>query len=115
MAHWPGYNAGMAARFTRSMRRSAVTTVVAGAALAWTLAGSPDVATAQVDCEAIPAGPARTDCYIGLSRLFGQKSGIAAGVAKQQADAARLRQVTGAGARKTKKTRKKVRRKAAVR
>jgi hypothetical protein len=32
-----------------------------------------------------PAGPARTDCYIGLSRINRQKSEISAGVAQQQA------------------------------
>ncbi len=31
------------------------------------LAGFPSVASAQVNCEAIPHGPARTDCYLGLT------------------------------------------------
>jgi hypothetical protein len=28
------------------------------------LASFPGVVSAQVDCDAVPAGPARTDCYI---------------------------------------------------
>jgi len=62
----------------------------------------PNVPRAEPNCEAIPAGPARTDCYIGLSRLFREKSNIAAGTARQQADIAKLRQVTGQGRKKTK-------------
>jgi len=52
------------------------------------MAGFPGLAAAQVDCEAMPAGPARTDCYIGLSRIYRQKSDIAAGIARQQSDGA---------------------------
>ena len=64
-----------------------------GAAL---LAASPLVlAIAQVNCETFPAGPARTDCYIGLSRIDRQKSEIFAGVAQQQAETAIYRKVTG--------------------
>lgn len=58
------------------------------------LASLPDVARAQ-NCAAIPAGPARTDCYIGSSRIYGAQSDIAAGKARVQSDAARLQQVTG--------------------
>jgi hypothetical protein len=36
--------------------------------LAILLPSFPSVANAQVDCHAVPAGPARTDCYIALSR-----------------------------------------------
>jgi hypothetical protein len=42
------------------------------------MAGSTGIASAQVNCEAIPAGPGRTDCYIGLSRINRDKSKIAA-------------------------------------
>jgi hypothetical protein len=63
-------------------------------------AGSPDVAMAQVNCETIPPGPARTDCYIGLSRIYRQKSEIAAGVARQKSDTAIFRNVTGDRTRK---------------
>jgi hypothetical protein len=59
------------------------------------VAGGTGIASAQVNCEAIPAGPARTDCYIGLSRINRDKSQIAAGVARQQSDAAIYRSVTG--------------------
>jgi hypothetical protein len=57
--------------------------------------GSGGSAIAQIDCKAIPAGPARTDCYIGLSRIYRQKSEIAAGTARQQSDRAIYRQLTG--------------------
>jgi hypothetical protein len=67
----------------------------AGAALLALAASSLGVANAQVDCGAIPAGPARTDCYIGLSRINQQKSEIAASTARQQADSATYRQLTG--------------------
>jgi len=70
--------------------------LLAGAALLAIVAGGAGVASAQVNCEAIPAGPARTDCYIGLSRINRDKSQIAAGVARQQSDAAIYRGVTGA-------------------
>ena len=39
-------------------------------AIAILLAGFPGVASAQVNCEAIPHGPARTDCYLGLSQFY---------------------------------------------
>jgi hypothetical protein len=71
------------------------------------LASFPGDVIAQVDCEAVPAGPARTDCYIGLSRIHGGQSGIAAGAARVQSDAARHQQVTGTGSRsKTSKHRR---------
>jgi hypothetical protein len=57
--------------------------------------GPPDVAMAQGNCKAIPAGPDRTDCYIVQSRINRQKSELAATTARQQADAATYRQVTG--------------------
>ena len=57
--------------------------------------GSLGLAVAQVNCEMFPAGPARTDCYIGLSRINRQKSEISAGVAQQQAETAIYRKVTG--------------------
>jgi len=58
------------------------------------LASLPNVARAQ-NCAAIPAGPARTDCYIGLSRIYQGQSDVAAGEARVKSDAARYRQVTG--------------------
>jgi hypothetical protein len=68
------------------------------------VASSLGVAKAQVDCGTIPAGPARTDCYIGLSRINQQKSDIAASTARQQTDSATYRQLTGSR-RKTKRHR----------
>jgi hypothetical protein len=62
--------------------------------VAISLASVSSVASAQ-NCDAIPAGPARTDCYIGLSRIYQGQSDVAAGNARVQSDAARLRQVTG--------------------
>jgi hypothetical protein len=58
-------------------------------------AGALGLAMAQVNCAPLPAGPARTDCYIGLSRINRQKSEISAGVAQQQAETAIYRKVTG--------------------
>src|SRR5262249_353892 len=52
-------------------------------------------AAADVNCDSLPVGPSRTDCYIGLSRISRQKGEIAAGVAQQIKDSARYRQVTG--------------------
>jgi hypothetical protein len=66
-----------------------------GAALLAVVASSAGVASAQVDCGTIPAGPARTDCYIGLGRINQQKSQIAASTARQQTDSATYRQLTG--------------------
>jgi hypothetical protein len=63
------------------------------------LASFPGVVSAQVDCNAVPAGPARTDCYIGLSQVYRGQSDVAAGNARVQSDAARLQQVTGSRSR----------------
>jgi hypothetical protein len=63
------------------------------------LASFPGVASAQVDCNAEPAGPARTDCYIGQTRIYQGQSDIAAGNARVQSDAARYHRVTGTGGR----------------
>jgi hypothetical protein len=61
-----------------------------GAALLSVVTGWPGLARSQVSCEAISAGPARTDCYIGFSRINRQKSKISASVAQQQTDSANL-------------------------
>jgi hypothetical protein len=63
------------------------------------LASFADVVSALVDCDAVPAGPARTDCYIGLSRIYRGQSDVAASSARVQSDAARLQQVTGTRSR----------------
>jgi hypothetical protein len=59
------------------------------------LAGFPCVASAQVNCEAIPHGPARTDCYLGLSQFYRGQSDLAAARARAQSDAAWYRAITG--------------------
>jgi hypothetical protein len=71
------------------------------------LANFSSGANAQVDCEGIPAGPERTDCYIGLSRLYQGQSDVAAGNARLQSGAARLQQVTGASRSRAIKHRRK--------
>jgi hypothetical protein len=63
-------------------------TVAATAAL-------PPVAVAQGDCEAMPKGPKRTDCFILRARVQGLKSDIAAGTARQKKGAAKLESQTG--------------------
>ena len=70
--------------------------IAAGIFIVMWLAGFPDPASAVDDCQAMPAGPARTDCYITLGRLHGAQSDLAAGKARVQSDAARYRAVTGA-------------------
>jgi hypothetical protein len=77
------------------MRRTAPSIRLGCAALLIAVAGWPCTATAQVNCETIPAGPQRTDCYIGLGRIYRQQSEIAATAARQQTDAAIYRSVTG--------------------
>jgi hypothetical protein len=67
--------------------------------LAILLASLPGVVSAQVDCNAVPVGPARTDCYIGQSRIYQGQSDVAAGKARVQTDAARYQQVTGTRSR----------------
>jgi hypothetical protein len=60
-----------------------------GAAL---VAASPlGLAMAQANCETLPTGPRRTDCYIGLNYINRQKSEISAGVAQRQAETAHVR------------------------
>ena len=59
------------------------------------LVASPAVADAQPNCEAIPRGPARTDCYLGLSQFYRAKSDLAAARARVQSDAAWNRAITG--------------------
>jgi hypothetical protein len=59
------------------------------------LAAFPSVASAQANCEAIPHGPERTDCYLGLSQLYRGQSDLAAARARAQSDAAWYRAITG--------------------
>ena len=64
-------------------------------AVAILLASSPDVASAHVSCDAIPHGPARTDCYLALSQFHRGQSDLAAARARVQSDAAWYRAITG--------------------
>ncbi len=82
-------------------------TAIGATVIAILLANFPSVANAQVDCNAVPAGPARTDCFLGLSRVYQGQSGVAAGKARMQSDAARYRQVTGISRSKATKHRRK--------
>ena len=75
------------------MRRNA--TLAFPVCAAMLIAGRSGVEMAQVNCETFPAGPDRTDCYIGLSRINREKSAIAVGGARQQSDTAIYRSVTG--------------------
>jgi hypothetical protein len=59
------------------------------------LASFPAVASAQANCEAVPAGPARTDCFLALSQFYRAQSDLAAAKARAQSDAARYRAITG--------------------
>ena len=71
------------------------------------LAGFPGVASAQVNCEAIPRGPARTDCYLGLSQFYREQSNLAADRALAQSDAAWHRAITGTDPPKPKPRRRR--------
>jgi hypothetical protein len=64
-------------------------------AIAILLASSVDVAGAHVSCDAIPHGPARTDCYLALSEFYRGQSDLAAARARVQSDAAWYRAITG--------------------
>ena len=63
--------------------------------LAALLFGFPGVAGAQANCAAMPRGPARTDCYLGLSQFYREQSYLAADRARAQSDAAWYRAITG--------------------
>ena len=63
--------------------------------LALLLASFPGVANAQVNCDAIPHGPSRTNCYLGLSQFYRGQSDLAAARARTQSDAAWYRAITG--------------------
>jgi hypothetical protein len=55
------------------------------------LVAYPAVADAQPNCEGIPRGPARTDCYLGLSQFYRAQSDLAADRALAQSDAGNYR------------------------
>jgi hypothetical protein len=68
-------------------------TLLAAGAVTLAGFGATGFAAAQVNCDTM-VGPARPDCYIGLARINRQRAGIAAGVARQQTDAANLYKLT---------------------
>lgn len=74
--------------------------------VALSLASVSSVASAQ-NCDAIPAGPARTDCYLGLSQFYRGQSDLAAAKARAQADAAWYRAITGTNPPKHKLNRRR--------
>ena len=59
------------------------------------LAGFSGGASAQMSCDAMPHGPARTDCYLALSQFYREQSDLAAARARAQSDAAWYRAITG--------------------
>ena len=71
------------------------------------LVASPAVAAAQANCEAIPRGPARTDCYLALSQYHRAQSDLAADRALAQSDAAWYRAITGTDPPKSKPRRRR--------
>jgi hypothetical protein len=77
-------------------RSPTLAALVAMTIAAGILARAPGASAAQ-NCEALPAGPARTDCYMVRARIYREKANIATSTARVEADAARLRTVTGAG------------------
>jgi hypothetical protein len=62
---------------------------------------APHAAMGQGDCEAIPAGRNRTDCFIGRARILNQQSNIARDKARLESNSARLQAVTGRSAQST--------------
>ena len=77
------------------MTRKQALTLVGIATVATIAMGFPEFARAQGDCETMPVGPARTDCFMVRARIQGQKSDIAATKARQSTDAAILGVTTG--------------------
>ena len=71
------------------------------------LASFPTFASAQVNCEAMPKGPERTDCYLGLSQFYRGQSDLAAARAREQSDAAWYRAITGTDPPKPKPRRRR--------
>ena len=67
----------------------------AASLVAVVLVASPAVADTRVNCEAIPRGPARTDCYLALAQFYRAQSNLAADRALAQSDAAWYRAITG--------------------
>ena len=71
------------------------------------LMACPAVANAQPNGEAIPRGPARTDCYLALAQFYRAQSDLAADRALAQSDAAWYRAITGTNPPKYKPRRRR--------
>jgi hypothetical protein len=69
---------------------------IRAAFVAMLLASFIGVAGAQPNCDAIPHGPERTDCFLALSQFYRAQSDLAAARARAQSDAAWYRAITGA-------------------
>jgi hypothetical protein len=82
-------------------------TLWTGSVVAVLLVAFPGVASGQANCEAIPRGPARTDCYLALSQFYRAQSDLAAAKALQQSDAAWYRAITGTDPPKNKPHRRR--------
>jgi hypothetical protein len=96
----PADAAGMSARTKKPGQKAEIRS--AGGMTCWSasvvailLASFPGAASAQGNCAAIAHGPARTDCYLGLSQFYRAKSDLAAAQARAQSDAAWYRAITG--------------------
>ena len=85
--------AAMTAAIPPLLRRSRILLMLLSAALV-----APQAATGQGDCEAIPAGRGRTDCFIGRARILNQQSNIARDKARLESNSARLQAATGTSA-----------------
>ena len=70
------------------------------------LVAAPAIADARPNCEAIPRGPQRTDCYLALSQYYRAQSDLAADRALAQSDAAWYRAITGTDLPKPKRRRR---------
>lgn len=69
--------------------------LVCVAAIATATVAFSHASIANDDCEAMPPGPARTDCFILRARIHGLKSSTAATAASQKKGAAKLEGQTG--------------------
>ena len=86
--------ADMIAAIPQLLRLSRILLMLLSAALV-----APQTAMGQGDCEAIPAGRGRTDCFIGRARILNQQSNIARDKARLEGNSARLQAATGRSAR----------------
>jgi hypothetical protein len=86
---------GRRSESTATMNRRRLIVLLGGTVIWLPFVVCAQPAMAQVKCDLLPVGPARTDCYIGLSRIHRQEVEISAGVAQQIKDSSRYRRVTG--------------------